>query len=42
MTKSYSNEIDSLKIKCIADATEITNVNKTGFSDRRDVVRGNS
>ena len=39
MNKSCSNDFGSMEIKCIADVTEITNVEKTGFRDSRDVVR---
>jgi len=39
VNKSCSNNFGSMEIKCIADATEITNVKKTGFRDSRDVVR---
>ena len=34
-----SVDFSSLEIKGIVDATQITNVKKTGFRDSRDVVR---
>ena len=38
MNKSCSNDFGNIEIKCIANATKITNVKETGFRDGRDVV----
>ena len=42
MSKSCSNVLAVLEIQCIADATEITNVEKTVFVDGREMSHGKS
>ena len=39
MNKNCSDDSGSIEMKCIADATKITNMKESGCGDCRDVVR---